>query len=182
MFEELLKRIAAALDAAGIPYMIIGGQAVLLYGEPRLTRDIDLALGIGPDEVERLIAVLPALILAPLTPNPKEFVQETMVLPCQDKKTGIRVDFIFSLTSYEAEAMNRAKLIKMGPIEIRFASLEDLIIHKVVAGRPRDWEDVDRVLAKNPQTDIPFIEKQLSLFEQTVNRPLLEPFRKILER
>lgn len=49
-----------------------------------------------------------------------------MVLPCQDKKTGIRMDFIFSLTSYEAEALNRAKLVKMGPIEIRFASLEDL--------------------------------------------------------
>lgn len=59
MFEELLKRIAAALDAAGIPYMIIGGQAVLLYGEPRLTRDIDLTLGIGPDEVERLVRFFP---------------------------------------------------------------------------------------------------------------------------
>jgi len=27
--------------------MVIGGQAVLLYGEPRLTRDIDITLGIG---------------------------------------------------------------------------------------------------------------------------------------
>jgi hypothetical protein len=182
MFEELLKRIAAALDAAGIPYMIIGGQAVLLYGEPRLTRDIDLTLGIGPDEVERMIAILPTLTLSSLTPNPKEFVQETMVLPCQDKKTGIRVDFIFSLTSYEAEALNRSKLVKMGTIEIRFASLEDLIIHKVIAGRPRDWEDVERVLAKNPQADIPFIEKQLSLFEESVDRPLLEPLRQFLKK
>jgi hypothetical protein len=29
--------------------MVIGGQAVLLYGEPRLTKDIDIALGIGID-------------------------------------------------------------------------------------------------------------------------------------
>ena len=37
MFETLLARLAGALSAAGIPYMVIGGQAVLLYGAPRLT-------------------------------------------------------------------------------------------------------------------------------------------------
>jgi hypothetical protein len=41
MFSELLKNIAVALDAGGFPYMVIGGQAVLVYGEPRLTKDID---------------------------------------------------------------------------------------------------------------------------------------------
>ncbi|MDI3467220.1 MAG: hypothetical protein OJF50_006041 [Nitrospira sp.] len=46
MFTRLLERLATALDLAKIPYMIIGGQAVLLYGEPRLTRDIDVTLGI----------------------------------------------------------------------------------------------------------------------------------------
>jgi len=36
MFEELLVKIATALDEKNIPYMIIGGQAVLLYGEPEI--------------------------------------------------------------------------------------------------------------------------------------------------
>ena len=45
MFERLLERIAKSLKNAGIPYMVIGGQAVLLYGEPRLTKDIDVTLG-----------------------------------------------------------------------------------------------------------------------------------------
>jgi len=40
VFETLLGRIAAALKKTGIGYMVIGGQAVLLYGEPRLTKDI----------------------------------------------------------------------------------------------------------------------------------------------
>ncbi len=48
MFEELLKKIGLALDENAIPYMVIGGQAVLLYGEPRLTRDIDITLGVKP--------------------------------------------------------------------------------------------------------------------------------------
>jgi hypothetical protein len=46
MFEELLIRIAKALDNNYIPYMIVGGQAVLLYGEPRLTKDIEDAKSI----------------------------------------------------------------------------------------------------------------------------------------
>ena len=40
LFEEILSKLALTLDKSSIPYMIIGGQAVLLYGEPRLTRDI----------------------------------------------------------------------------------------------------------------------------------------------
>ena len=35
-FEGLVAGIGRALDEAGVPYMIIGGQAVLLHGEPRI--------------------------------------------------------------------------------------------------------------------------------------------------
>ena len=41
--------------------MIIGGQAVLLYGEPRLTKDIDITLGIDFDELDRLLKVISEL-------------------------------------------------------------------------------------------------------------------------
>jgi len=60
MFEKLLSDIGNHLGLAGIPYMVIGGQAVLLYGEPRLTRDIDITLGLGIDDLEKLIKYLPA--------------------------------------------------------------------------------------------------------------------------
>src|SRR5260221_14588601 len=42
MFRSLLERIALGLERRGIGYMVIGGQAVLLHGEIRLTEDIDL--------------------------------------------------------------------------------------------------------------------------------------------
>ena len=42
MFTELLKKLARGLDSAGIPYMVFGGQAVLLHGEFRVTRNIDI--------------------------------------------------------------------------------------------------------------------------------------------
>lgn len=49
MFEKLLSRIGAALAAQHLPYMIIGGQAVLRYGEPRLTNDIEFIKSLQVD-------------------------------------------------------------------------------------------------------------------------------------
>ncbi|MBW1678953.1 MAG: hypothetical protein JRJ08_02225, partial [Deltaproteobacteria bacterium] len=101
MFEELLSRIGESLNRHSIPYMIIGGQAVLLYGEPRLTRDIDITLGVNTDHLNELLAVVQELSLKPLPKDVKSFVRQTMVLPALDEGTGIRVDFIFSFTPYE---------------------------------------------------------------------------------
>ena len=44
MFQDILEKLGIILEQKKIPYMIIGGQAVLLYGDPRLTKDIDLTL------------------------------------------------------------------------------------------------------------------------------------------
>lgn len=69
MFQNLLKRVAGELSRNAIPYMVIGGQAVLLYGEPRLTKDIDITLGIGIEELQKIKDVIDALDLKYLTPE-----------------------------------------------------------------------------------------------------------------
>jgi hypothetical protein len=76
------------------------GQAVLLYGEPRLTRDIVITLGVDTDHLDRLLSAVQDLSLKPLPEDIQTFVKETMVLPALDEHTGIRVDFIFSYTPY----------------------------------------------------------------------------------
>jgi hypothetical protein len=58
MFQRLLEVIGRALDKSEVPYMVIGGQAVLLYGEPRLTRDIDITLGIGIEEIKKIKSIV----------------------------------------------------------------------------------------------------------------------------
>lgn len=154
MFEELLSGIGETLDKHGLPYMIIGGQAVLLYGEPRLTRDIDITLGLDTDGLDQVLSVVQELELKPLPKNTKSFVKETMVLPSLDTTTGIRVDFIFSFTPYEIEAIRRSKKVIILDREVNFASPEDLVVHKIFSGRPRDMEDVRIVLVKNQEIDI----------------------------
>ncbi len=96
MFEQLLSRIAAELRRAELPYMIIGGQAVLLHGQPRMTKDIDITLGVDTQELDRVAESVAAMGLE-IIPDPfKSFVERTFVLPARDRESGIRVDFIFS--------------------------------------------------------------------------------------
>ena len=182
MFEKALSRIGASLNKHNLPYMVIGGQAVLLHGEPRLTRDIDIALGINTDRLDTLLSVVQELALKPLPEDLKSFVRQTMVLPALDETTGIRVDFIFSFTHYETEAIKRAEKVKIMDQEVKFASPEDLIIHKIFAGRPRDVEDVRTVLLKNPDIDIRYIQEWLKEFDQASDeKNFLKTFEDILE-
>jgi hypothetical protein len=160
MFEKLLERIAQCLKNAGIPYMIIGGQAVLLYGEPRLTKDIDITLGVDLTHLQNVLSAVQKMRIAPLV-DPEVFTRETMVLPCTDPETGIRVDLIFSFSPFEQLAISRANAVRLGAVEVSFASLEDLLIHKLFAGRPRDLDDARVILLKNPNADLAYIQHWL---------------------
>ncbi len=182
MFQRLLKKVSLQLKKYSIPYMVIGGQAVLLYGEPRLTRDIDITLGVGVRELNKLKETISPLDLKILVERDEEFVERNMVLPTLDEKSGIRVDFIFSFSPYERQAIERAKDIKLGRSLVRFASLEDVVIHKVIAGRARDLEDIKSILLKNQKYDSDYIEKWLKEFDKSLTEQFLKIFREIKEK
>jgi hypothetical protein len=185
MFEEILARIGRILDGRSLPYMIIGGQAVLLHGEPRLTRDIDVTLGVDVNRLDDLLKAAREMALKPLPEDVPLFVRNTMVLPAVDEKTGIRVDFIFSFTPYEQEAIGRAGTVDIGEQGVSFATAEDVIIHKVFAGRPRDLEDVRSILFRNPEIDTPYITGWLEQFdasrEEAVGKGFVETFNELIK-
>lgn len=181
MFEVLIARIARELKTADLAYMIIGGQAVLLYGTPRLTKDVDITLGVDTGHLDRLLRAIRVMGLEILPEDFRSFVEQTSVLPTREEESGIRVDFIFSFTPYERQAISRAKAVSLSGTEVMFASAEDVIIHKIFAGRPRDYEDVRSILLKNPDLDIVYVKKWLSEFEKSPEkRGLLKTFEDLL--
>ncbi len=181
MFKELLARTAGHLANRGIPYMIIGGQAVLLYGEPRLTRDIDITVGLGPERAGEMISLAGELGLRLLAEDPLRFARETLVVPCIDDASGIRVDFILSQSAYEREAIARARAVEMDEVMVNYASLEDLLIHKVVAGRPRDLEDIRNILVKNPAYDRDYVLSWLREFDRALDGGFAETFTSLCD-
>lgn len=147
-FKTLLTEIGRGLERSDIPFMIIGGQAVLVHGEPRLTQDIDVTLGVDPSRFDDVLAACREIGLQPLPEDPESFALETFVLPVEDRRSGVRVDLIFSSTEYEGQAIARAEPIETGAGTVAFATAEDLIIHKLFAGRPRDIEDAAGVVRR----------------------------------
>ncbi len=180
MVQKLLANIASALDTANIPYMIIDGQAVLIYGEPRLTRDIDISLGLDDSHLNELLAIADQLGLEIAIKKVKQFVKRTNVLPLYDSQSGFRVDFIFSFSPYEQEALKRCTSIKIENYAVRYASVEDIIIHKIIAGRPRDLEDVKGILNHQKQKiDFIYINNWLKQFSESLGKNFLHDFNSL---
>lgn len=148
MIEETAARLAACLDSAEIPYMIIGGFAVAVRGEPRMTQDIDVTLGVDADALQRVLAAVRTSFEAAVE-DPGKFVSETNVIPLLDRQTKVRCDLIFSFIPYEREAIERSESVEGAKGQrINVVSPEDLVVYKMLAGRPRDLEDVRGILLR----------------------------------
>ena len=179
MFQSLIKKIALKLNEKNIPYIIIGGQAVLLYGEPRLTRDIDITLGFGADKYKEIIDIVKQLNFKVLVDDPSSFISQFMVLPVIDENSGIKIDFIFSFSVYEKKAIDRANKINIDGIEVNFSSLEDVLVHKIIAGRPRDIEDIRNILLKNKKIDKEYVLKWLTDFDRSLGESFVIRFENV---
>jgi hypothetical protein len=170
-FDRLIGDVADELRARQLPFMLIGGQAVLVHGEPRLTNDIDITLGVGPSRSPAILDLCQALSLEPLPDEPRAFAERTFVLPVADPVTRIRIDFVFSTTPYEEQAIARAVPIYVGGTWAPFATAEDLILHKLFAGRPRDLEDAKGVVArKGAMLDWKYLERWAQEFSAVEGR------------
>jgi len=106
------------------------------------------------------------------------------VLPAEEPDSKVRIDFTFSFTPYEAQAIKNARQVLIDDYPVKFASCEDIIIHKMVAGRAIDAEDVKSILAKNKDAiDFKYIEKWLSEFGKIAEyKGILERFNNLLKK
>ncbi|MFZ0451173.1 MAG: hypothetical protein WAL98_18195 [Desulfatiglandaceae bacterium] len=182
MFDTLIAGIAKTFSKASLPYMIIGGQAVLLHGTPRMTKDIDITLGVDIDSLETVTAAVAAAGLEVIPEDFRPFVKETYVLPTRDAAGGIRVNFIFSFTHYERQAIARAKVVSLLETPVMFAAVKDMVIHKIFAS-PRDLEDVRSILIKNSDIDVPYVRNWIEKFDEPdQEKGLLRIFEEILKK
>lgn len=164
-----LFRSAVALEAIltelGHRYCIIGGVALQRWGAPRSTLDVDLTLLVDFG-AERLAADALLSVFSARIDNAAEFATLHRVLLVRDA-SGTPLDVAFGAMPFEERAVERSSLYELAPgASIRTCSAEDLVVHKVFAGRPQDWVDVASILTRTPRLDWTQIEEEL--------QPLLE--------
>ena len=157
VLEQALVRLSQTLSDNGIPYMIIGGMANAVWGEPRATLDIDATVWVRDDEISGTITTLEK-VFQPLVSNPRQFIRDTSVLPLQTEE-GVRIDLIFGTLPYEQKAIARAVALSIADYPVRFCTPEDLILHKIVSERERDLADAQGVALRRIQSlDITYLD------------------------
>jgi hypothetical protein len=157
--DDALKTLTSWLDASGVPYMVIGGFAVTVWGNPRFTRDLDITISVPPDRLRAMIQRICADFTSLVT-DPDKFVGDTRVLPIM--VDSVPVDLVFAAVPYEEEAIRRARVISIGGKEARVCSPEDLILHKIVSTRPRDREDIEGVFQyRHSELDYVYLDPRI---------------------
>jgi hypothetical protein len=104
------------------------------------------------------------------------FVERTRVLPFLDSATGLPLDIVLAGPGLEELFLDRALPVKMAGAAIPVISPEDLIVTKILAGRPKDLDDVRGVLKeRRASLDLDQIRATLALLEQALGQSDLRP-------
>lgn len=143
----LARQVQDFLEAQHWRSCVIGGIAVQRWGEPRLTRDVDLTLltGIGGEEryVDEILRHYRSRV-----PAGREFAlrHRVMLLKASD---GTEIDLALGALPFEAKVMDRSSEFEFYPgMVLRTCAAEDLIVMKAFAGRELDWADVKGIIAR----------------------------------
>ncbi len=129
------------------PFCFIGGIAVQRWGEPRMTQDVDLTLLTGFGGEEQFVDLL-LKELNPRRPDAREFALSRRVLLVRTRG-GVDVDVALGAFPFEERSIRRASKWAWAEGQCLITcSGEDLVVHKVFAGRDLDWGDVERVLIR----------------------------------
>ena len=148
MDTPLLTTLADAAEFLGlhdVPYALIGGLAVSLRGQTRLTVDVDMVIGCDVPTALDLLKQVSTSPFMPLFSGASEVVQQSMILPLRHRQTGVKLDLAIGTSGFEKQVLERATPIELAKQSIWVATAEDLIIMKVLAGRPQDQQDVDGI-------------------------------------
>ena len=137
------KIVQDFVEDQGWPFCIIGGLALLRWGEPRLTRGIDISLFADFGDEDRFSDVLLTRFTARI-PDACDFARRHRVL-LLSTPSGRGLDVAYAGLPLERDLIRRSSKTDYQPgIALRTCSAEDLVVLRAFAARPQDWVDIDR--------------------------------------
>lgn len=178
-FIDTIKELRTIFKKHNIEYAILGGLAAGAWGRARATDDIDLVIHVSGDKLDNLMNIF------------KKYKYQVRIMGYDNlpdlielrKKRGdleIRVDIMLAKIPYQEKVMERKVMLKIFDTEIPFISPEDLIIHKLIANRPIDIQDVENIFRFNYKNlDIEYLKKWAKEWEieESLNK-MIEKFSK----
>ena len=147
--KPTLQRLLQLLNKFEVEYLIVGGFAVMKYGEPRYTKDLDVWVHNSPENSIRVIEALKKFG-APLDHDgvtSETFAEKRLVY--QIRIAPVRIDILTEITGVEfSKAWKKRVAGTFFSVPVHFISLDDLAANKRALGRSSDLKD----LKQNPKT------------------------------
>ncbi len=158
-----LKELCSFLEDQGIEYMLIGGLAVGIWGEPRATVDIDFLVATGLDDFDTLKHnLIESSRFVFIHDKPMVFGKITFLRATIKSNTDISVDFLFSDDEFKNGALQRKETVKVDDFLLNISSPEDLILLKLLSGREQDRLDAEKIIKiQKENLDMKYMNKWL---------------------
>jgi hypothetical protein len=173
---DLLKALSKALRECGLRWYLFGAQAVILYGRPRMTADVDVTVEVGSSGVPSLLRILKKYRFEMRVPGFDELVMQARVLPLVHRSSGIGLDLVIAGPGLEEEFLDRAGSMRIGGLVVPVITPEDLVATKILAARPQDVLDVRGILAERASSlDLARIRDVLGALEDALGQSDLMP-------
>jgi hypothetical protein len=154
---DVVRDLSRKFDQARIAYMLTGSMAMNYYAQPRMTRDIDVVVAIGTEDVERIAALFrPEYYVS--EQSIRESLRNESMFNLIHQESVIKVDCIIRKSSeYRRVEFERRQSISIRGFTTFIASKEDLIISKLFWARDSRSEvqlnDVRNLLATGYDAD-----------------------------
>ncbi|MBL9219131.1 MAG: hypothetical protein JNG82_11620 [Opitutaceae bacterium] len=150
---DWLFQFIGPLERAGIPYAIVGSVASSVYGEPRITNDVDVLLQLAREDAPKLAGAFPA---GGFYVPPPEVIEAELArahgghLNILALETMAKADF-YPLSADEAAWFARRRILEVDGRSLWFAAPEAVILHKLrffrEGGSEKHLRDIRGILA-----------------------------------
>ncbi len=172
---EVLRALAAAMQERKLRWYLFGAQAAIVWGSPRLSADVDVTADIRAEALDAYIVAMRAQGFD-LVFSDADFVERTRVLPFLHRASRMPLDVVLAGPGLEDEFLERAISVDVEGTLVPVISPEDLIATKILAGRPKDVEDIRGVLHERRESlDVKRIRAILGLLERALGQSDLLP-------
>jgi hypothetical protein len=178
---EPLSDLLRWWKAERITGAIVGGLAISLLSNPRTTEDIDAVIRIDDEQIEKFVRRGAKFGFEPRMPSPVAHAAESRMILMTHEPSGTRLDLSIAGSPFEQQAIDNAQPIKVGRRSVPVMSPEDLVILKVVAGRPIDKTDVIHLIEFHPNLDLERVRTIVAQFAEFYDdRDLVDDLRRLI--
>lgn len=133
-----------------VPHQFGGAIALAWYRSPRATTDIDLNITLSPQEAEPVLGALTYLGVSVALSDRVAIEHDGQTRLDWD---GSYLDVFFATLELHREMATRSREVAFGPVLIPILSPEHLIVCKAIFDRPKDWVDIEEIVAWGTEVD-----------------------------